>query len=333
MTAKEGNSYGTSCGTSLAPPIAAGAAALTLQARRATQPAAADPSPAGLKAILVATARDLVGTGFQPDPDLLGMPTPYGVGPDFATGFGLVDTVAAVALVRAGDGDHRHHAEATLVMTGEVVELSFEVASGAEPLAVALAWDDVPAMPPVMTALVNDLDLTFVGPGGEVHLPWRLDPSRPSADATRGADHSNNVERVDVDAPVPGTWHARVAAAAVGEGPQRFAVALRPSQAVSGFDLAPPPPPDAGVPPESGVDEIPDAGAADGGHVADATPGSTDSADSADSGPAAEDDVACGCALAPPIESRSAWLSVVSIVFVLLARSRRPRASRPAAAD
>lgn len=200
-TASGPSSYGTACGTSMAAPTVAGIAALVFEQWRLSRPDAEDPMNATLKALLANTAVDL------------GHP-----GPDYQHGFGSVRAKAAVDAVIAGQ------AVEGAVTHGGVHRFSVVVEPGEPVLRVTAAWDDVPAAPNVLVALVNDLDLRVVGPGGEVHLPWTLNPSAPDEPAVRThRDGLNNIEQVQIDAPAPGVYTVEVLGTTVADGPvQRF---------------------------------------------------------------------------------------------------------------
>lgn len=209
----------TLSGTSMAAPVVTGVVALLLE-----EAAKLDFSitAAGMKALLVQTARDMAGIGAST------------VGPDYATGWGIVDARAAVDQLRLPSGPGVVHA--TLDDSGleNAWRRSFRVPEGQRELRVTLAWTD-PEGDPSNTGgkpqLVNDLDLRLIapGPGSTVFQPWTLDPNDPGAAAVRngGDDSVNNVEQVSVLNPVSGTWTVRVTAKAgsLVFAPQRFALA------------------------------------------------------------------------------------------------------------
>jgi hypothetical protein len=201
------------------------------------------PLPSTIKAILVQTARDMVHTSSDPrDPDNpdTGAPVLFYEGPDFATGYGLVDIEAAVELVAADPGPgaasrylHEDDVEAGDQDVYELWLTSADIAALGGDLKVTLAWDDVAAStttPETEPKLVNDLDLYLIDPDGASHLPWTLDPlpMAPCAGgdpgcgdpdpidpgdvvpAKRAADHLNNVEMVQVSQPKPGRWQVVV---------------------------------------------------------------------------------------------------------------------------
>ncbi len=202
---EEGPTYVANCGTSLAAPAVAGVAALMIDA---WQQADADrdlPAPAVYKAVLAATATDLVGEGSGTNPDL-GTPTPAWQGPDYGTGWGLVWAPGAVAaFAEHSDTDPRFHT-GELTVQRDWVGYYLEVPEGTEELRAMLAWDDPAGEPMAQVALQNDLDLRLVDPNGNIHEPWILDPDDPSAAATTGINTRDNLEGVSVYGAPAGTW-------------------------------------------------------------------------------------------------------------------------------
>ncbi|KPJ93032.1 MAG: hypothetical protein AMJ55_08855, partial [Gammaproteobacteria bacterium SG8_15] len=194
------NGYTGCGGTSMSSPAVAGTGALLLEGWQTTYNApvgatldANPPLPSTIRALLIQTATDIVnanvrtGISNEVDPDNIqgngndgtGNVTAT-VGPDYATGWGLVDAQAAANLLqdsRTEDGvviPNRFVQDA--VNQGRTNEYDF-VVNQAGPLRVTLAWDDVEATPAVLATnptLVNDLDLELVGPDGTVYYPWQL---------------------------------------------------------------------------------------------------------------------------------------------------------------
>ncbi|NCA82700.1 MAG: hypothetical protein EOM72_08120 [Opitutae bacterium] len=196
-------------GTSMATPLAAGAATLVRQYCTDFLDMAA-PSAALLKAALVGGARPLspgqYGTGAYREIPELPRPNPV-------EGWGQADvggTLFPPAGLQAALMD------GPALSTGASNAFVFSVHSNA-PLAVAMAYSDYPSALAAAANLVNDLDLRLLDPGGIPHHPNGLE----------GPDDLNNVESIDVAAAATGLWTLVVSARNVPEGPQPYALYLR----------------------------------------------------------------------------------------------------------
>jgi subtilisin family serine protease len=235
-----GNGYRGKDGTSMAAPAVTGISALLLEQYVQTFGIAnldtAPPLPSSIKVLLVQTAVDLAGT----DPTInfdTGAALNYGAGPDWATGFGLVDAQAAVDLIQ-----QRGFRENSLSTSDVTDQFTVGVEPGQTEMRVSLAWDDLPGAAngnETAAKLVNDLDLTVIEPDGTVHRPLVLplvtpvdcdgnaangiqvgtcpgqDPAAQNyfGPAAEGTDRRNNVEQVvvqDAGGLDPGAWTARV---------------------------------------------------------------------------------------------------------------------------
>jgi hypothetical protein len=200
-------------GTSMAAPLAAGAAVLVRQwAQRRF--GLESPSAAALKAALCGGARSL-------------SPGQYGEGecreipprPSSAEGHGHIDLEAtlrpgggAVAVLHEGAGEEA-------LATGGEARWAFEITEAGLPLSVALAYSDAPGLPGAEVALVNDLDLRLAAPDGTVYGPGGVPGGEP--------DRLNNVERSDLATAATGRWEVVVSGWNVPVGPQPWAVYLR----------------------------------------------------------------------------------------------------------
>jgi hypothetical protein len=199
--------YSSKCGTSMASPTACGIGALLIQDWRTMNPGKPDMLNSTLKAMLAHTAVDLGNAG-----------------PDCQYGYGSIRAEAAVDHLRSGSLIENE------VAHGDSFEFLVIVDPGDPQLQVTLAWDDAPATPLVIPSLVNDLDLVVLGPDGNRHYPWAIDPANPGAPATKTAeDHLNNIEQVTVALPQAGVWRVQIVGFSVPVGPQTFGVMATPN--------------------------------------------------------------------------------------------------------
>lgn len=205
-TTSEGDTrYGEESGTSMATASVSGAVALLNELYEWARPGQALRAST-LKALLLHTADDL------------GPP-----GPDYQTGWGLLNAEAAAKLLQ-----HHLSFPTTPVIvedevTEEVTERSYILSwNGNAPLRLTLVWMDLPGE--VVESddnrvphLVHDLDLVVVGPEGEEHLPFVMpfvgdwSAQTFSAPAVRGKNHTDNVEQIVITPPAAaGVYTARV---------------------------------------------------------------------------------------------------------------------------
>ncbi|MCB2153399.1 S8 family serine peptidase [bacterium] len=173
-------------GTSFSCPNAAGTAILLLdQASQKLGGAAIRAST--IKALMLGTATDM------------GRP-----GPDYEYGWGLPDGVRAADVVTSQSTNPGgfHLVEGVLDTTNGTDSFHL-VWDGSNDLVVTICWTDPPSSPlPLVVdsrtpALVNDLDLRVVGPGG-TFFPFILDPDNPTDNATTGDNVVDTIEQVIV---------------------------------------------------------------------------------------------------------------------------------------
>ncbi len=236
-----GNGYRSLEGTSMAAAAVTGIVSLLLEKYSQTFEVSLDeapPLPSTIKAILIHTATDLAGADPTENADT-GDQVIYGVGPDLATGYGLVSAEAAIDLVEEG-----RFLENELTIAEPTDEFLLAVIPGQKDLKVTLAWDDAAGSVlgnETSPKLVNDLDLVLVDPSGTPHHPQifplltprdcdedptngiqvgdcpGLDPEDQSfsGPVMEGVDRRNNVEQVlvhDDRGLQPGSWKVRVSA-------------------------------------------------------------------------------------------------------------------------
>ncbi|MDQ3281338.1 MAG: S8 family serine peptidase [Acidobacteriota bacterium] len=201
------NSYGRMNGTSQASPSVTGIAALITEQWRKMF-AGANPTPAQLKALIIAGATDL------------GNP-----GPDYTFGFGLVNAKASIDALIADQGtgtrirnftfSQGQSFEVPVVVTGSQAQNLRFVLNWPDPAIPFLGGDDISAK-----ALVNDLDLKVVGPAGSTFLPWVLNRDAFRDNATKGVNTVDNVEMVEIPNAPPGNYRVVVTGTKINQGPQ-----------------------------------------------------------------------------------------------------------------
>lgn len=212
-SASAGTACGTTagaCATSWATPHTAAAAALVRQyftegwypTGAATPHHAFVPSGALLKAALANGTLDMTSAGGYPNN---------------TEGWGLLRLDDLLHFT--GDPinlrvwDYRHQDGPT---TGVTHTHHVDVAGNTARLKVTLAWTDPPGTLNSTAALVNDLDLEVVAPGGQTFLGNVFAGGVSTTGGT--ADNANNVEAVLVNAPAAGDWTIRVVGRAVNVG-------------------------------------------------------------------------------------------------------------------
>ncbi len=194
------NSYAVEQGTSMATPVVTGIAGLVTQQYRKTF--GQTPSASILKALLIAGADDLGNAG-----------------PDYTYGFGLVDAKASVDFIRDDNGT------GSRIRTGKIANSqdadTLITLAAAQKFRVVLSWFDSevllqPNPGPndddllAGKTLVNDLDLRVVDPAGATVLPYVLDMNNPNAVATKGVNHTDTTEEIEIANALPGVYHVIV---------------------------------------------------------------------------------------------------------------------------
>ncbi len=185
--------YSTGGGTSAATAVVAGSVALI---REHYQNLNSDTlSSASIRALLAHTASDIGNEG-----------------PDYKTGWGLLNTERAVRFLSANNSDaSKVVLKDTLISDGGTVSFDFEHTS-VRPLIITIAWTDPAGTPPTDandpsdTLLVNDLDLTVTDPSMSSFQPWILDKSNPSNVATTGDNDLDNIEQIYIANASSGTY-------------------------------------------------------------------------------------------------------------------------------
>ncbi len=208
-----GGKYGIDQGTSMSAPVATGVSALLTEQWRKTF-AGQNPLPIQLKTLLIAGADDL------------GLP-----GPDYTYGYGLVNAQASVDLILA-DGNTGSRLRLGTMTQGQQVETPITI-TAAQNLRVVVSWFD----PEVLLGpndlaektLVNDLDIKVIDTSSNAVLPYVLDGSNTSANATRGVNTVDNTEEVEIKNAPAGTYRVVVTGTNVAISPQQYVLAANAS--------------------------------------------------------------------------------------------------------
>ncbi len=126
-------------------------------------------------------------------------------GPDYEYGWGLLNAEKAAETIK-------HNGELSLIKEVELDNnevYSFKVRKNSinEPLMVSISWNDEASSVNLFDnildnrtpVLVNDLDVRVKDSENKEYLPWKLDPEKPSAGATKGDNIVDNIERVEIE--------------------------------------------------------------------------------------------------------------------------------------
>lgn len=162
-----------------------------------------NPPSALLKACLLNTATDIAATG-----------------PDFATGWGIVNAFRAYKVL------NKKNYWSDNINQNEINSQDITVPAGTKRLNVMVYWADEPASVMASKALVNDLDMVISDPQDKKYLPWVLDITAVSDSlakpAIKGIDHLNNMEQVSIDVPAAGNYKVDISGFSVPFGAQDY---------------------------------------------------------------------------------------------------------------
>jgi hypothetical protein len=192
--------YTNKNGTSMSSPNAAGTAALILEHWRSTTHRT--PVSATQKGLLMHTASDSTRD--------------RQVGPDYRTGYGLLNGLAAVQHIDAAHSgslvDRTDHVIEDTLDEGDHHQLLLTAVGGA--IKVSLGWLDPALEDYTLTDdfdnrasdLVHDLDLWLTDADGTIYFPWTLDPENPKNAAVRNQHNRvDNFTQVLIDNAAAGT--------------------------------------------------------------------------------------------------------------------------------
>ncbi len=123
-------------------------------------------------------------------------------GPDYAFGWGLMNTQKAANLIKR-DSLYAIHIQELDLQQGKSDTLCY-YGGGDESIKATMVWTDPggnpvePQLDPSVAMLTNDLDLK-IEMDGRVYYPWILDPQSPDTPAQRGINSVDNVEQVFIE--------------------------------------------------------------------------------------------------------------------------------------
>jgi hypothetical protein len=134
-------------------------------------------------------------------------------GPDYAFGWGLLNTKAAAKVITEDGGDHK-------IIEGSLADSSvnsvlINITQAESNIKVTVVWADragtpvAPTLDPPNLMLVNDLDLRIIK-SPTTYLPWVLNPASPAAAATTGNNFRDNVEQVEIQGAETGIYTVEV---------------------------------------------------------------------------------------------------------------------------
>ncbi len=209
------NAYAILSGTSMASPSAAGSVNLIAQEYEIAR--GSTPWGSTVKALVINGADD---AGLF-------------AGPDYQNGWGLLNTKRALDIVYANQGDNMGVLEATLTSNSNQ-EYWFALTIP-DDIRVTIAWTDppgtvsAPALDSAAKKLVNDLDMVLEEVyTGTTTEPWNLSRTLPGNAATRGPNHVDNVEQIDLVGPAIGVYKVTVShTGSLSGGSQKYSLVWR----------------------------------------------------------------------------------------------------------
>jgi hypothetical protein len=220
--------YATGSGTSMASPNLSGSLNLLIHHYEGTH-SGTTPLSSTMRAILIQTADE---AGANP-------------GPDYAFGWGLMNTLKAADLI-ANDATNPFFIREDFLSDGQRDTLYFSN-NGTGPIRVTLAWTDpagtppAPALNPTTLMLVNDLDLRLKHmESSTTYLPYVLSPSSPASPATTGDNVRDNAEQIHVASPSAGHYMVIVSHKGTLSANQWYSVAASEKMTTTAPDIAPP---------------------------------------------------------------------------------------------
>ena len=194
-----GYAYLSDGGTSESAPQVSGLAALMYQKFKKCTGEPLDKMSmrnSTVKSLIIHSAIDMEDSEnahFEWNPDITfahhnnsGYFTPYGKGPDFATGWGKIDAAATLNTIENYKAKTKEFSRFKEFEIANGMEKRWNVYVNGSPekMRATLVWDDAPDEKRKVVGrrhfleskLINDLDMYLVSPSGRYYYPWRLDP-------------------------------------------------------------------------------------------------------------------------------------------------------------
>lgn len=229
---------GTACntqalsGTSMATPTVAGAAALARQyfvdgwypSGMKTPADGFTPTAAALKAVLTAGARPIATEQYCSSYNqVLGCTNstrPMTASPNSMQGWGRLTLLDSLWFASSPNSNVRLKLwdvpNASGLTTGQIAEYTLPSVISGTRLHINLVWSDAPGTLGAAKTLVNDLNLEVIAPDGTTIYrgnQWAAAADGTARDSLAGAavwDNTNNIEGVQLAAPVAGDYRIRV---------------------------------------------------------------------------------------------------------------------------
>jgi len=189
--------YAAAAGTSMAAPNVTGSLLLLQEHYQDLYGAGNFMRAATLKALAIHTA-DEAGSAD---------------GPDYAFGWGLLNTKSAAQVISGNGGAHQIIEDS--LADGGVNSVEVIVTEANSTINATLNWTDPPGTPVPLSLdasdsmLVNDLDLR-IRKVPSTYLPWVLNPASPAAAATTGDNFRDTVEQVETGSIGTGSYFVEV---------------------------------------------------------------------------------------------------------------------------
>ncbi len=205
-------------GTSMACPLASGAAALVRQyfmdgfypSGAAVPGDAFTPTGALVKAVMVNCTSDMTGiSGFPSNQEGWGR-----LLLDQSLHFTGDQSKMIVEDVRRAQG----------LSTGQSTSMQFTVVTSAVPLEITLAFHDAPGTVNAANPVINNLDLRVTSPAGTIYLGNVF--ASGVSNTGGSADAKNNVERVALNSPTVGTWTVEVIGTNIPQSGQGYGLCI-----------------------------------------------------------------------------------------------------------